>query len=77
MDPETLEMLTDATPRAARRLIQALDAGSDDAPDYDIRIKAARIILDRVYGKPTQPISGPDGQPMRIDLGPLLERLAK
>ena len=77
IDPEVMEMLVHASPRAAKALINALDAGSPDAPDYEIRIKAAKAILDRVYGKPTQPMSGPDGGPLTFDLTPLLERLAK
>lgn len=80
MDPAVKEMLLAATPQAAQRLIDALDAeravvvpGGKDAgtvekvPDFDMRIKAANSILDRVYGKPTVAITGEDGGPLKIE----------
>jgi hypothetical protein len=90
MDPEVKAMLLAASPKAAERLIEALDAeravvvpGGRDAahvemvPDFDMRIKAANAVLDRVFGKATQPITGEDGGPVRFDIAPFLERLAK
>jgi hypothetical protein len=79
IDPEVREMLTAATPDAARRLIDALDATDGDEPDHDMRVKAANAILDRVYGKPTQAIAGEDGEPLRIDIGvvDILKKLAE
>jgi hypothetical protein len=35
-------------------LVEALEAGKADGPDYAIRIQAARELLDRSYGKPRQ-----------------------
>lgn len=70
-------MLLAATPKAAKALIMALEAGGPDAPNFEIRIKAANAILDRVYGKAAQPITGEDGNPLTFDITPLLERLAK
>lgn len=77
MPDDVREMLLAATPKAAKALVDALEAGGELAPDYEIRIKAANAILDRVFGKANQPVSGPDGQPLRFDITPLLERLAK
>jgi hypothetical protein len=80
MDPEVREMLRAATPKAAQRLVEALDAerpivvgnGAHAAvelhPDCDMRVRAANAILDRLYGKPTQAISGEDKD--EIPIGP-------
>lgn len=40
----------------------------EETPDYASRLAAAREILDRAYGKPTQAteISGPDGGPVAM-----------
>lgn len=89
--PEDLrEMLAAACPAAAKRLIEALDAERaivvpgghgqgfvEHVPDWDLRVKASGVILDRVYGKPAQTITGEDGQPVAVavDLAALLERL--
>lgn len=48
-------MLKAATTDAAGLLIACI---KDDKCKMDIRIKAATEILDRVYGKATQPIDG-------------------
>lgn len=93
MDPVVVMMLEAATPKAAKTLIDALDAeyavvvgGGRDAADhiemvadYDLRVKAANAILDRMYGKPAQEITGPDGNPavVSIDLASMLGRLLK
>lgn len=89
MDPVVKEMLRCATPAAAKALVDALAAersivvGSGDkaevvgVPDHEVRMKAANAILDRLYGKPHQSISGEDGGPIRIDIDLLgtLQRL--
>lgn len=49
------EMLKAATPRAAALLIACID--DENMPIKD-RMDAAKTVLDRVYGKPTQPIDG-------------------
>ena len=52
---EVREMLKTATPKAVRLLIGMVD-NEDAAPA--LRMDAAKTILDRVYGKATQPIDG-------------------
>lgn len=49
------QMLKAATPKAAKLLIDTID--NEDAK-MELRMDAAKTILDRVYGKPTQPIDG-------------------
>lgn len=75
-------MLVEATPKAAKRVIEALDADRpvvvgngpgarmELVPDHDVRIKAANTIMDRIHGKPAQEISGPDGGPLFGSLVP-------
>lgn len=89
MPKEVRDMLDAATPKAAKTLVDALEAeravviGSGDAaycemvPDYDLRIKAANSVLDRMYGKPTQTIGGEDGGPavVAVDLAAVLQRM--
>ncbi len=90
MPPEIREMLEAASPTAVKRLVEALDAtkpvvvsaGKDcgsqieHVDDFDMRVKAAEIILSRLYGKPAQAITGDDGGPVRVDLG-VVEMLRK
>lgn len=77
--PEVREILAAATPDAARRLIEALDATDGTSPDHEIRIKAANAILDRMYGRPAQAITGEEGGPLRLDVGivDILRKLAE
>lgn len=83
-------MLAAATPKAAQTLIAALDAeyavvvgGGDSArmemvPDYELRVKAANAVLDRVYGRPTTVVAGEDGPVIvSVDLAAMLERIAR
>lgn len=79
-------MLLAATPAAAKRLIEALDATTvmhylgDEVGEYidhGTRIKAAETILSRIFGKAAQPITGEDGKPLTFDIAPILERLAR
>ena len=53
IDAEIKEMLRGATPKAVQLLIQTVD---DQEAPLKLRLDAAGTILDRVYGKPTQPI---------------------
>lgn len=46
-DPEVVQLLKAATPKAARKLIDLLDS-----PDERLALQAANSILDRVWGKP-------------------------
>ncbi len=74
MPTQVREMFEAATPAAAKRLIEALDAkrtivvgnGKDaftaEVDDHDIRMKAANAIIDRLYGKPSQAITSDDGR---------------
>lgn len=76
IDPAVQEMLLAAAPKAAKALIEALDANRAlvvaeqiaYVPDHDMRVKAANALLDRVYGKPSQTITDEDGGPMRLGL---------
>ena len=53
MDAATKKMLCEATPEAAALLIDTLR--NSDA-DIKLRVHVAEVILDRVYGKSSQPI---------------------
>lgn len=82
MREDVKEMLACATPKAAQRLVEALDAQravvvSDGAErgsrvefvtDHDMRTKAAEMILSRLYGKPAQAITDGDGEPFKMGL---------
>lgn len=80
--PEDIrEMWRLATPRGTQRLIEALDAnrpivvsGGKDAPaeivhepDWPVRLKAVEILYQRQYGAPTQPITGDEGGPFKVE----------
>ena len=45
-------------------------------PDYDVQLKAAGFVFDRLYGKPVQALehSGPDGNPLMVLLKLAQER---
>ena len=49
------DMFKAATPAAAGLLIKTID--NEDAP-LALRMDAAKTVIDRVYGKATQPIDG-------------------
>lgn len=53
--PDVKDALKAATPRAAERLVELMES-----PDENVALKAAATVLDRVHGKPTQPVSGDD-----------------
>ena len=55
LSQEVREMLKAATPKAAALLVKMME--DEDAPAA-IRMDAAKTVLDRVYGKATQPIDG-------------------
>lgn len=52
---EVKEMLVAATPSAVQLLV---DMMTDFSAPKDLRVRCAEIILNRVYGRPTQPICG-------------------
>ncbi len=76
-------MLEAASPHAAERLIQALDAekyvGLDAraVPDWKARAVAADALFDRLYGKPAQSITGEDGGPLKVDFAAIVEKFRK
>lgn len=69
MPPEVRAILEAATPLAAQRLVEGLDAvsytmGGDEYPNYKERREYLCALYDRLYGKPTQAISGVDDEPL-------------
>lgn len=50
--------------------INVLKKAMKEAPEWSDRIKAAKEILDRGYGKPAQAVelSGPDGEPFTVNI---------
>lgn len=55
MPDEVKEMFKAATPRAAKLLIDTID---DEEQPIKTRVDCANIVIERVYGKATQPIDG-------------------
>jgi hypothetical protein len=49
--PDVKEALAAASPLAAQRLVQLVKSD-----DEDVALKASMALLDRVYGKPSQPV---------------------
>lgn len=56
------KLLADASPAAAKRLIE-LGNSTDDS----ISLRATDSLLDRVLGKPSQSLTGPDGGALRLE----------
>ncbi len=63
---EVKEILRGATPAAARLLAATV---TDEAVDLKLRLDAAKTLLDRVYGKASQPLEGGLESGVRIILG--------
>lgn len=58
-------------PLARQRLTELLDHKRPE-----IVIQAAKIIIERAYGKPHQTLSGPDGtEPIKVDVSGVLASL--
>lgn len=55
MDEETKKILEAAAPEAARKLVEMMKSENTSEKG---RLKAISEIMDRVYGKATQPIDG-------------------
>lgn len=53
MSEDVREMLKAATPKAVKLLVSVMD---DDGQKTALRMDAAKTIIERVYGKPLQPI---------------------
>lgn len=66
MDDETKKMLKAAAPEAVKLLT---DTMRDPKAKIDLRVKCAETVLDRVYGKATQPIEGNLDNKIEIVLG--------
>lgn len=60
-DPRIKIMAREKTEEAFAVILECLGDS-----DKKIALKAAEILLDRGWGKPTQEISGPDGGPLRL-----------
>ena len=52
------EMAAKHTKKAVDTLVAMLDSESDK-----VKVAAAEALLDRAYGKPTQPVAGDDSMP--------------
>lgn len=70
LPPESREILEAATPQAARRWVEALDATKivmvspgefQSVPDHKIRTETAKMIFERLIGKPAQAITDAEG----------------
>lgn len=66
MPQEVKEMLKAAAPEAVKLLT---DTMHDPKAKIDLRVKCAETVLDRVYGKATQPIEGNLDNKIEIVLG--------
>ena len=73
--PEDVKkMLKAATPKAAKLLI---DTVTDEKASINVRLDAAKEILNRVYGKATQPIDGDLDTTLRVVLEGELKNYAE
>ena len=81
------QMLKSGAPLAAQRIIEALSAevvvhyqGVEVGSyvDHRTRLAAAEALFNRIYGRPLQPVSDAEGQPLAVtvNLSALLVRLA-
>ena len=70
---EVREMLQAATPAAVQLLVDTID---DKEARLDLRVRCAELVLDRVYGKATQPIEGDLSGGVIITLDTELSRYA-
>lgn len=68
---EVIDLAREASPRAIGRLIELVDSA-----DERVSIAAANSVLERAFGKPTQPLSGDVDNPL-IPATPSVEVLAK
>jgi hypothetical protein len=71
------EMAREHTDKALNALLDALE---DEEAGHPVKIQAATALLDRGWGKPTQPVSGDDDMPpvdMRVDLSSLPDEVLR
>lgn len=71
VEREVIELARDGSIRAIGRLIELVEN-----QDPRAAIAAANAVLDRAYGKPTQPISGDEDKPALLST-PSVDALAK
>lgn len=92
LSDEVRDILKAATKPAAEKLVKGLEATKhvtvgfgkeaflEEVPDFDMQVKCANHILDRVAGKPAQAITGEEGGPVEVsgseELIAALKRLA-
>lgn len=70
---DVIELAREHSVRAMGRLAEIMESKDERAS-----LAAANSVLDRAFGKPTQPIAGDDTKPpIQIDTGPSIEALAK
>lgn len=74
MDKAVKEMLKGATTQAAQLLIDLME---DPTAKPELRKACAETILDRVYGKSTQPIDGVAENTVTIRLAEELEEWSR
>ena len=60
------------TEAAITKLVQIMEKGESE----QAQLGAANSLLDRGWGKPTQPIAGVDEGPLEVELTDVRERLA-
>ena len=66
MDDETKAILKAAAPDAARLMVKMMN---DPKIQPKLRMQAAEVVMDRVYGKATQPIEGSMDNHIEIVMG--------
>ena len=74
LPPDVKMMLKESSADAAKLLIETM---RDKNAKIDLRINCANTIMDRVFGKASQPIDGNIDSVVKIILGGELEELAK
>lgn len=71
-DAEVRRLLQDAAPRAVALLVRAME---DESAPIPLRIDAAKTVMDRIYGKPSQPL-GAQREGASLTLAPELDEFA-
>lgn len=69
---EALDLARNAAPRAIGRVVELVDS-----KDERVALAAANTIIDRVYGKPTQPLGNDPDNPLTTPDTPTVDALAK
>lgn len=60
---DALEIMRAAAPKAARFLTET---AMDESVRMDLRVRCAETVMDRIYGKASQPIDGNFGAEIKI-----------